>query len=413
MRCNRLAECGRGGAVLAAILLLTTGPSAAIHADVLTLNNGGTVVGEIVEASAEAYTLRTRVGVIRIPVDHVARITPSPTPFRVYDAKKAACPDTPAGHVELAEWCARNELDAEKAAHLKRALELDPEFEPARKLLGHAKLGDLWVDSRPASTRPDSASPESVESDRDQPPTADSIQIDWQRRISSIKSSLLDSTLPRLVKDGRKRILEIRDPLAILPLARVLSRGDLADRELLVEALAKFTDDEATLNLAVLALADANAGVRSAALIELARRADERVPPQFRKALASRDDALVRRAAVGLAKLKATVAVPELIEVLTIQKRMAVDAPVRKYFGELPKAFSGGTRVRVGQNSFDYRPQIGVTDATGLVTIQWDKRIETVTVFRTEVRQALVDLTGVDFGFDAAKWQKWYQENAP
>ena len=34
-----------------------------------------------------------------------------------------------------------------------------------------------------------------------------------------------------------------------------------------------------------------------------------------------------------------------------------------------------------------------------------------VTVYRTEVREALCKITGRDFGFDMDAWAQWYQEN--
>ena len=36
-----------------------------------------------------------------------------------------------------------------------------------------------------------------------------------------------------------------------------------------------------------------------------------------------------------------------------------------------------------------------------------------VTMYRTEVLEALVAITGVNHGFDAAKWRRWYEEHKP
>ena len=68
------------------------------------------------------------------------------------------------------------------------------------------------------------------------------------------------------------------------------------------------------MNLAVLALIDPSESVREPCVAELVRRHDPRVIAQYREALHSDSDAIIRRAAYALGRLDAKVAIPDLIE---------------------------------------------------------------------------------------------------
>jgi hypothetical protein len=211
---------------------------------------------------------------------------------------------------------------------------------------------------------------------------------------------------------GWSKVLEIRDPLAILPMSRVLAGGNRTCRAVLVKALAAFPQDEATMNLAVLALSDDAEDIRRAALCELVGRNDTRVAAQFRKALGSNNDELIRRAAVGLGELRAVGSVPELIEELTVQRNKRVQEPVRRYFGDWPRVFNQPTETRLsGATRIIHGPQVGIFDSATNITVENVFRVRNVTVYRTEVLEALKALTGQNFGFDAKAWRTWYEEH--
>jgi len=388
-------------------------------ADVVYLKSGGSVEGKVVEQTATGYTIRTAVGMIRLPADAVQRVEEKPSILDEYIARREQLADTAAAHVELARWCQEQGLTAAQRTHLKRALELDPDCEAARAALGYVRVGGLWVDGRARGTGGGGA-PDGKDADRhkagaDDEAVVAAIQTQWTVRIRAIRDTKLESPIPRAVREGRERILEIQDPLAILPMARLLSEGSLACREVLVEALGRFSQDEATMNLAVLALVDADDGIRHRALLELKRRDHPDVIPQFRRALVSGNDALVRRAAVGLGVLEARAAVPELIDALQAQRRKLVEVPVRTYFLDYPMVFSEPTVTTLGGGvSIRHVPALGI-DSLGLDLVFVDRRFELrdVIVYRSEVREALRRITGQDFGFDQAAWQRWYAEEEP
>ena len=389
-------------AVIGTCLLL---PSPAARADVFHLENGGAIEGLLLEQTDEQYVIRTFVGQITLPISAVKRIESAPTPFEEYDRRAAEVAETAAAQTELAEWCEENGLGSERRRHLRRAIELDADYAPAREALGHVRVGELWVDGRKVARGQAESQP--VEDSRK---LALAIQGRWRHRIRAIMTSLLESPLERLVTQGRDEILAIEDPLAVLPLAEVLSRGDLMCRHLLIDMLARFPQDESTLNLAVLALVDGESDIRRRALDTLAGRRDARVIQQYRAALSSDNDILLRRAAVGLGRMSARQAIPELIPLLTGRRMKWVKVSAREYFHTWPAVFCGRTDVIM----FDKvrivpQPTIGVNYGSLLTSrVRTREEYREVTVYRTEVLEALKAITGENFGFERTDWRDWY-----
>jgi hypothetical protein len=393
------------------ILFLAAGPA---PADVFHLRSGATLDGQLVEQDQEQYTIRTAVAVVRVPVSAVERIEKAPSPFDEYNLRVARAADTPEDQTALAAWCEEQGLRAERRRHLLRAIELNADYAPARRALGYVRVGELWVDGRQVVARGKNAVPAE---DADQPSDeelARAIQIQWRQRIRAIRQSMLDSRVERLAREGRARILEIRDPLAILPLTETLSRGNAECRLLLVEALSAFPEDEATMNLAVIGLVDPEREVRGQAVAELSRRKDPRVVAQYRQALRTGNDAVLARAASGLGHMQAAEAIPELIDALTARRTKWVEVPVQRYFTYWPQVFTATTVAEIGLGrEVIHRPRIGVCHACiGLgceAENTWQFR--PVTVYRTEVLEALKRITGQNFGFEHDQWHRWYEES--
>ncbi len=341
-------------------LLLASLPIPYTLGDIFHLKTGGTVAGLLLATEDGHYRIRTTVGIVGIPISAVESVESAPTPFEEYDRRAAQAADTAEAHTALAAWCDEQGLKVERRKHLLQALELDADYVPARRALGYVRAGTLWIDGRRVVERsPEGQKPEDA-AQTDPERLARAIQNQWLQRIRAYKRSLLDSALDRLVQDGRTKILEIKDPLAILPLSQVLSEGDFHCRALLVEALSQFQEDEATLNLAVVGLADPDGQIRARAVAELARRKDPRVAMQYRAALRQGNDVIVARAATGLGRLGAREAVSDLIAALTAGRNRWVELPVDRYFMGWTTVFTTGTVVSLGTAAARAAPQVGV-----------------------------------------------------
>jgi len=387
----------------------------AARADILHLTNGSSIEGEVLGEEGDVYRVRTSLGPIQLPKSSVDRIEESPTPFAEYERRLESAPETVEGHRELGSWCLEQGLENDGRRHLRKALEIAPDDEATRRLLGYVRVGPVWVDSKPvarparAGDAPRGAGEADDSADPDQLVAA--IQGRWARQIRAIRNNMLDASIDRLVRQGREKILAIADPLAILPLSRELSQGKVPARAVLVEALSRFIEDEATLNLSAVALMDSDDSVRNAAISELVRRADPRVAAQLRLALQSNNDVLIRRGAIAVKALRLPEAVPDLIDVLTAQRRRTVEVPVRSYLAGVSQAFSTPTRVRFGSSTVVHSPALGAYPPGYGVFVSTALERRTVTVMRTEVLEALAAITGENFGFDGAAWRRWYEES--
>ena len=405
-------RCAHGIAMIVMLLALAT---AAVRADVFHLKSGGTVAGELLEQSEDGYRVRTGIGVVTLARDDVERVEQTESPFAELDRRRAAMPDEPDALVAFAVWCRENDFRADERKALLQAIALEPDHAGARAALGYVRVGDIWVDSAKPAARSDPTSQPTTQED-DRQARARQQQATWARRIAAIKYNMLESSIERVVADGRKRIVEISDPLAILPLAEKLSTGPYVARDALVDVLSKFPQDEATMNLAALALIDPDRSIRRRAVGQLARRDDPRVVAQFREALKTDDEFVIRNAADGLGVFGDPAAIPELIDALHVQRVKRIEIPTRQYFGSFTKRFSGSTRVTFGaSDTLDLTPRMGVaTNFTQpIVGTTPGSEVREVTVYRTEVMEALKAITGENFGFDSDEWRRWYEEERP
>jgi hypothetical protein len=384
------------------------------RADTFQLAGGGMLTGQLLATDGGVYTIRTTVGTVRLPVAGVTHITAGDTPFAEYDQRAQAAAATPASQTELAEWCAAQGLRTEERKHLERALEFDTDYAPARHALGQVRVGGLWVDGRRGDERAARAA-KAPEPANDPERAMRARRGQWTQRIAALRSAMLESGLPGAAALGRAKLLEIRDPLAVLPLVEVLGAGPPATRAVLIDALRRFAEDEATLNLAVLALTEPVDELRQEVLAELYRRNDARVIAQYRQALHVSSDVVSRRAAVGLGALEATAAVPDLIAALVADRHRWVEVPLRAHLSSYPQIFNHVGIVQLGPGTaVSLPPQLGgyrgdAGSAAPEARNTW--RFRRVRVLRTEVLEALRRITGQDFGFDQQRWRSWYEEH--
>lgn len=284
-------------------------------------------------------------------------------------------------------------------------------------------LGLAWtVTPVPADTPPERTNPPGKSQRRaahppardDEDPGVRQAITNWFVRIRAIRSGRLDgpgrSEGSAFFKKGREQILAIQDPLAIPALAGVLSGGSTATRRLLVEVLEQFPDDEATLNLLIVGLYDPAPAVRRAAAVALIPRKEPRVVELLREGLNSEEEEVLRNAASALGVLRAKEAIEDLIPLLETKTVGPVSVQRDVYFEGACRRFCHPTRVMLGGRRLIHVPYfVGVLEPGTVIGTYWDTEIGTISVYRTEVQEALIAITGKNFGFDVNAWREWWR----
>lgn len=387
-----------------------------LHADTIRLKGGRALHGKIEAQSETTVRFRTTSGTIEISRDEIVLIEHGPAPWEEYDRVKGDYPDTADGQFRLALWCESHGLSAEARRHYERVIELNPDHLSARRALGYVRADGQWRRRASAASKPARAAAEKPGRPTPEEKLIRELITRWHVRVSDIYKGRLEGRDPASSQfaNGRTQILAIHDPLAIPALSAVLSRGEVPVRRLLIEALASFEADEATMNLLVVALLDPHPTIRRAAAEALIPRRDERVIQRLRKALFSDEDAIIRNAARALGALKAREAVEDMASVLYTVQRQRVRYPRREIIGELVNVFGRPMIVRRNQQVLNYHANdISVLRDGTVVGTTWVDAIESVQLLRTDVQEALIEITGQNFGFDADAWIKWARENVP
>lgn len=400
----------RWAQIMAAFVLAGALPA---RGDLFHLRDGSVVDGKVVGEGRDIVKVKTAQGVVTVQRSQIERREALPPPWERYVDEKKKHPDTADGHFELAMWCRKHGMTKQMKDELKRTIELDPDHADARRELGFVRKNDRWVKSRTAAGP---GRPGAVGDDEDR--LARQIITSWFIKVRAIRTGRLDGPdrdeLHPLFIEGRKQILAIKDPLALPALAGILSGGSESTRTLLVEALSKFPQDEATMNLLVVALFDPSPQIRRAAAVELIPRKDERVVMRLIDALASDEEQVLRNAATALGVLKAEQAVEPLIPRLEYKTRGPVSVPRNVYFDDVFRDFRRPTIIVIDGRQVVHVPyEICALGPGSVIGTYWTTEIQTISVYRTEVQEALIAITGTNFGFDANAWRAWWRTEHP
>ena len=399
----------RAVGVLGGLLMLCAAGIA--RGDIFHMKGGDKVEGEILEVREDGYRVRTLIGVIDVDKTDIERIEKAPSPWQVYEEKRAACPNSADGHYALAKWCGERGLGAERIEELKAVIALAPDHAGAREDLGYVRKDGAWVKER-TTIAPTAEEADARRRANEEERLIRELTAEWFVKVKAIYRGRLakGDTQSARFRRGREQILEIRDPLAVPAITSVLSTGNTPARRIMVEALAQFDEDEATMNLLVVTLLDPAADVRKQAATELLRRKDERVVERLRGALESDEEFILRNAATALGIFKARSAVDDLIAVLSKEERRSVYVTRPVMLDTFWLCFAHPARYQHGSRTFRYRPsRIGVLAPNTLIGTEGWYEDQTVSVYRTEVQEALIAITGQNFGFDRDAWTNWWR----
>lgn len=363
--------------------------------DVFLLTGGGRVVGELLnpdETPRATYAIETasggRITLGRSQVDQWLRPRPAVVE---YEKIRPRHPDTVEGQWALAEWCRENTLLAEREVHLERILELDPDHEKARRALGYFKRDGKWTTEEQVRTRDGFVRqggrwvlPQEVEIDQERKEVKVA-QGEWMKKLSQWRDWI--GTNRTML--AYQNIQKIDDPYAVPALAAAL--GDDPDdqtRLLCIEVLARIGTPLAKKALALGALSDPVPEVRLTCLDFLKEDGGAEVVEHFIDGLRSKDNTEVNLAAAALGHLGNPTAIGPLIDALVTVHKFKVQSGNP---GQISTTFGTGGGGSPGGLAVGGGPKIVAQP------------------FQNQaVLDALVSITGVNFGFDAARWKAWH-----
>ncbi len=376
-------------------------------ADQFVLSQGGAIEGQVIEETADALRVRTATGVVDIPAVIVARRDRGASRFEAYSTLRDAAPLTLDRHLELANWCRQERFTDLAAEHVREALALDPMHVEARGVAGFVRLGDVWLD---ASI--DGRAGAIAQRDRR---IVEQLVNGWHRRMRAIHDDFLTGTRreSRDTATGRQMLAAMRSPLAIPAACRFLYGETPEVRRILAEYLGAFDEDLASLNLFAIALLDDDADVRASAAVAMRRRQDTRTVDVMRAALRCNVDEVVRRAALVLGQLGDRAAVADLIDALPTDGPGAAQLSLRALIEEATRTFSHPISVALTDTTRSYPSGIILPDFSRTVDAVAGRAGVASGRHRSEVQEALIAITGENFGFDTAAWRDWLRRHPP
>jgi len=251
----------------------------------------------------------------------------------------------------------------------------------------------------------------------------------WLKRIRLIEIQHLRSGLPSRFAEGRKQILAINDEAAVGPMVDVLYGPKPRYRALLIEALTALASNGSRVAQAYLqeiAVGDGSAGHRRRAIEGLQGYSGDPPTDRLMAHLAVDDVPVIRdRSATALAALGDKRAVWLLVErLVTEDVRMvggevwsgSMQLDIRGQMLGVPRFRQVAVQAAVPggiAQTFIELPEVDVIDfATTIAMTDQHAAIphyERVKTKHPMVLAALKELTGKDFGYNQAAWQKWLQ----
>lgn len=379
--------------IVTAVVWLASVPCV-LATELFLLENGGQIEGELVnkdENPRQSYVIKTGSGAqITLEKAQVKKVVRRRPEEVEYDRIREQYPDTVEGQWALAEWCRAHRLSRARKEHLRRILELDPEHIPARRALGYTRVDGKWMTEEEIMTARGYVRvgsrwklPQEVELEEQQR-KEELAAKEWYGRLKRWRG-WIDSA--SRAEEGWKLISEITDPAAVPAIGQYLGEEqDPRIRKLYIEVLAQINAPRGYYIMTLSSLNDPDQEVRLTCLDFLDDEPRPAVVEMYVKHLRDKDNTVVNRAAVGLARMKDPSAIAPLIDALITTHKFLIDnSPA----GQTTAGFgTGGGAFQFGGGGPKYV----------------SRKLQ-----NPDVLDALVTLTdGMNFHYDIAAWKKWY-----
>lgn len=376
-----------------AIAIVLAGPPAASRADVFLLTSGGRIEGEWLnhdEQPPREYLVRTASGIkTSLQVTQVREVVRNTPLDDEYARRAATAADTPAGQWELAEWCRQQSLVDQRKKHLRRIVELDPQYADAWRALGYQFLDGQWI-TRDEFRRSEGyefykgkwRTPQEIEIVEAQART-DLAQKEW---LVKLKRWRADLNSPERAKLGYASLAEVRDPIAVKPLSDMFARERVRRvKTLYADILAEINTPEAVAVLVNRVLYDPDEEIYYYCLDRLMALQPPHLADPFIKALRDKNNITVNRSAAALGRINDRSAIDPLIAAL----------------------ITTHSRVLPGRASPDATSATFSGDGSSSLAANEGPKVIVSRTRNQPVLDALIRMTGANFEYDQNRWHYW------
>jgi hypothetical protein len=313
-----------------------------------------------------------------------------------YDELARGSADTVEAHWKLAEWCREHNLREQAQRHLTRILELDPNHQQARALLGFRKKDGQWM------TRDEVMESRGMVKYEGRYVTRQHVELLARRKELKITHADWANNLERLRRwlTGRREdrsaqalaeIQSIRDPLAAEAVVSMLKREENPELKRLWMEVASRLDHRAAIDALVQhSLLDTDPETRHQCLEYLITSGRRGLVAPYVRALKDKNNEIVNRAGAALSQIGDPSAVGPLIDALITKHRF--------------KVADGNP----DQHAYTFSPQTGGFSFGG-----GGPKFVTQAIRNPDVLGALVTLSGgTSFDYDQEQWRRWLAAQA-
>jgi len=384
-------------------LLFLLLPATTASADIFELPGGGKVEGKWVNRSAQSsafYVVKTAAGTITLAKKNVHRRKQRSVALE-YQRIAPDFADNIQDQWRIAEWCRKKLLSRQRKSHLLRILQLQPDHAASRAAMGYSQVDGQWV------LREDWRREQGYEYHKGRWRTSvevksmraeeavDALRNAWLSKLRNLRSQLLG---PRAA-EAQASILAIDDPHAVKALVQMLMSDPLRKAKMLyINSLANIGDGAALQALILVSVNDPDEEIFHACLDVINRSNDPRAVHAYIDLLKNHNNVRVNRAAAALARLQNRSAIKPLIEALVTTHYVTVTRG-NSTPGGVTTSFSRGAADGICQTP----PRIIEGLSAGRKTTVAAKRTA-----NHQVMGALVDLTGMNYGYNQNAWRRWH-----
>lgn len=127
--------------------------TAVARADVVVLKDGRQIEGTVIEQTDQRVVIQTRFGINEFSAAEVERVDRKATPQEEFKSRRASAEGDAKALYELYLWAQGNGLKGEAKRVLRDVIEIDPDHENARKLLGYVRHDGEWMTAKEKASR--------------------------------------------------------------------------------------------------------------------------------------------------------------------------------------------------------------------------------------------------------------------